>query len=262
MLSPFPGMDPFIEAGNWPGFQTLLIGEIVTVLVPQVRPRYAVLPEQRVYVESVADEPREIRPDVALARDVMSEASGVALETVSVAATQYVVTIPSPQEEPYIEIRLLPGHELVTVIEVLSPSNKLDGADGRQEYLKKRNEILRSKVHLVEIDLLRGGLRAPTDQSLKPGTHYCVMIHRAAERPFAKVCEWTIRNRMPTIRIPLADGDPDAMLDLQAAFARIYERGGYDYLLDYEQPIVPPLSPTDATWASQVAVAADAAKQP
>ena len=43
MRSPFPGMDPFVETANWPGFQTLLIGEIVAQLVPLVRPRYAVL---------------------------------------------------------------------------------------------------------------------------------------------------------------------------------------------------------------------------
>jgi hypothetical protein len=220
--------------------------------VPQVRPRYAVLPEQRVYVESVADDSREIRPDIAIARTPLAdESGGVALETVSVAATQYVVTVPSPQEESFIEIRLLPGHELVTVIEVLSPSNKRDGADGRQEYLKKRNEILRSKVHLVEIDLLRGGLRAPTDQPLKAGTHNCVLVHRTSERPYAKAFEWTVRERLPAIPIPLADGDPDASLDLQAAFAQVYERGGYDYLLDYQQPLIPPLSAEDVAWFSK-----------
>lgn len=258
MLSPFPGMDPFIETGNWPGFQTLLIGEIVTALVPQVRPRYAVLPEQRVYVESVADDPREIRPDVAVARSPYAKeaAGGVAQETVSVVVTQYAITIPLPQEEPFIEIRLLPGHELVTVIEVLSPSNKRDGADGRQEYLKKRNEILRSKVHLVEIDLLRGGLRPPTDQPLKSGTDYCVLVHRAPERPFAKAHEWTLRDRLPIVPIPLANGDSDASLNLQKAFELVYERGGYDYLVDYGQPLWPELDERDAVWVRRLLEAA------
>jgi hypothetical protein len=251
-------MDPFIEASNWPGFQTLLIGEIVAALVPQVRPRYAVILEQRVYIESVAEEPREIRPDVPITRpkeEVVSE-GGVAVETVSVAAPAYTVTIPAPQEEPYLEIRLLPGHELVTVIEVLSPSNKRDGAEGRQEYLKRRNEFLRSQVHLVEIDLLRGGLRAPTDQLLKPSTHYCVLVHRASARPFAKALEWTIRERLPVIPVPLAPGDADASVALQEVFDRAYERAGYDYLRDYTQPLFPALYGTDAQWVKEVLLVA------
>lgn len=56
--------------------------------------------------------------------------------------------------ERYIAIVSLPSRELVTVIELLSPTNKRVGADGRREYLRKREQILQSAVHLVEIDLL------------------------------------------------------------------------------------------------------------
>lgn len=253
MRSPFPGMDPFVETANWPGFQTLLIGEIVAQLVPLVRPRYAVLAEQRLYVESVQEERREIRPDVAVAKTPYtadSPAGGVAIETVT--ATTYSVTIPQEQEEPFIEIRGLAGHELVTVIEVLSPSNKRDGSEGRQEYLRKRNEVLRSQVNLVEIDLLRGGLRSPTDEPLRSSTDYCALVHRAPHRPLAEAYEWTIRDRVPTIPIPLAAGEPEVSLDLQEALDRVYERAGYDYLIDYDSRLRPPLRAVDVAWVRSI----------
>src|SRR5208337_4659432 len=61
---------------------------------------------------------------------------------------------------PFLEIRDRVGRELITVVELLSPSNKRPG-DDREQYLTKRRELLRSRAHLVEIDLLRGGAAMP-----------------------------------------------------------------------------------------------------
>ena len=62
-------------------------------------------------------------------------------------------------EEAFIEIRHLASKKLVTIIEVVSPANKVRGSNGRASFLKKRQEALTSKVHWVEIDLLRGARR-------------------------------------------------------------------------------------------------------
>ncbi len=72
--------------------------------------------------------------------------------------------LPEPYEEPYLEVRLLPDGEVVTVIELLSHTNKRAG-DERRSYLEKRAALIDSAVHFVEIDLF-----APTSPCPSPGT--------------------------------------------------------------------------------------------
>ena len=50
------------------------------------------------------------------------------------------------------QIRDVDERMLVTGIEILSPTKKR--GTGREEYLRKRESILLSATHLVEIDLL------------------------------------------------------------------------------------------------------------
>jgi hypothetical protein len=66
------------------------------------------------------------------------------------------VTLPvsSETKERYLEVRESGTDAVITVIEVLSPKNKRKG-DGRVTYEAKRQKILDSASHLVEIDLLR-----------------------------------------------------------------------------------------------------------
>ncbi len=80
----------------------------------------------------------------------------------------------------------------MTVIELLSPTNKYAGPD-REQYLVKRRELLASPVHFVEIDLLRGGPRMPM-QDL-PECDYCVLVSRVETRLDAGL--WPIRLREP-----------------------------------------------------------------
>ncbi|MCW5851998.1 MAG: DUF4058 family protein, partial [Anaerolineae bacterium] len=129
-----------------------------------------------------------------------------------------------------------------------SPVNKRAGSDGRREYLAKRETVLRSAAHLVELDLLRGGDRLPTIEPLPPADYYAFVCRRQ-ERPRVWVYPWTLRHKLPIIPIPLADGDPDAPLDLQSVFTTVYDRAGYDYGLDYRQSPEPPLAEADLPWA-------------
>ena len=113
----------------------------------------------------------------------------------------------------FVEIRDRQGRDLVTVIELLSPTNKRPGPD-REQYLAKRRQLLASGVHLVEIDLLRGHPRLPLDDL--PPCDYYVMVSRAEERPQAGLWPLGLRDPLPPIPVPLRAADPDASLDLQA----------------------------------------------
>jgi hypothetical protein len=117
--------------------------------------------------------------------------------------------------------------------------------------LNERLELLRSNVSLVEVDLLLGGQRLPTDRPLKPSTDYCVFVVRRGKRPFAEVFEWELARRLPRIPIPLANGDPDALLDLQSCLDVVYDKTGYDYSLRYERTLNVSVRPDDARWIEQ-----------
>jgi hypothetical protein len=147
----------------------------------------------------------------------------------------------------YLEIRSLADKKLVTVIEMLSPSNKQPGGD-RQTYLQKRRDILKTDVNLVEIDLLRGGPRLPLDGM--PDCDYCVLVGRATERPKVGIFPIALRERLPSVPIPLSEPHGDAMLDLQKMLDLAYDRAGYAQYI-YERQPEPRLRPDDAEWAKQ-----------
>ena len=115
----------------------------------------------------------------------------------------------------------------------------------------KRSNILYTPAHLVEIDLLRGGQRLPTREPLAPADFF-VFVCRSEMQSQVEVYGWTLRDRLPVIPVPLADDDPDARLDLQAAFTTTYDRAGYDYALDYRSPVKPPLEASLAEWVRSV----------
>jgi len=144
------------------------------------------------------------------------------------------------------------GWEVVTLIEVLSPSNKRPGP-GQSEYLAKQREVLRSETNLVEIDLLRGGshvVAVPVWEVARRGpADYLICTRRTARPGGYEVLRLTVRQPLPLLPIPLRAGEPDVPLDLPAAFGRAYDTGAYDLIIDYTQEPDPPLSPADAAWA-------------
>ncbi|MCS6860892.1 MAG: DUF4058 family protein [Abditibacteriales bacterium] len=250
MPSRFPGMDPYVEGQVWKEFHNNFISEIQAALVPRLRPRYVVRLEERVYVEREPNGTSHyIIPDVTLVEDTAPLTLTGGGSTATVAQPVAIpVVMPEEVRELYLEVRLRETHEVVTVIEVLSPDNKRTGSDGRREYLAKREIVLKSPAHLIEIDLLRGGTRLPMARPLPPADYY-VFVHRSQRRPMADVWHFTLRDPMPTIPVPLAGNDPDVSLDLQAVFNAVYDRAGYDYSLDYQHGTVPPLSEEEAAWA-------------
>jgi hypothetical protein len=143
-------------------------------------------------------------------------------------------------------IRNRESQEVVTVLELLSPWNKLASQD-RRRYLAKRQRLLASPVHLVEIDLLRGrGARMPV-RGLPP-CDYCALVSRAAARPTVGLWPVRLADRLPVLPVPLRAPAADAKLDLQALVHQIYDAGGYaDYL--YRRPPRPRLTPEQLAWA-------------
>jgi hypothetical protein len=149
------------------------------------------------------------------------------------------------ERETFLTVRDRLSREIVTVIELLSPSNKRSG-ENRGRYLSKRADILVSPAHLVEIDLLRGGKPMPAEE--RPECTYSILVSRADDRPSAGF--WPIRlvDTLPIIPVPLRGEQPPAQLDLRAIIDRVYEEAGYRYYL-YDNPPDPPLTGSDAEWA-------------
>jgi uncharacterized protein DUF4058 len=254
MPSPFPGMDPYLEGSLWTTFHFALGAEIVRQLAPRLRPRYLVLPVERFLIESTDDIAitTSIYPDVGVAR-IGADAGRARAAVAFAAPLQLTTVIPEALPHVSIEIRDTANRQLVTAIEILSPTIKR--GEGRIEYLAKRRRILLSTAHLLEIDLLRQGQRVPMQQA-QPPVEYFLFLSRADERPLTDVWPVVLSQGLPTIPIPLLPGDPDALLDLQQTFIAVYDLLGYDLALDYAQPPDVPLEGEGAHLADDLLQAA------
>jgi len=254
MPSPFPGMDPYIEDRECRDFHARFNTAVSDLLAPEIQPRYVVRVERRVYVEHGIDDELQVRSaDVALlwsGGESFGRASSSTAGGVAVAPVECLLPSSQEQRETYLVIREVETLEIVTVIETLSPANKRASSDGRDQYLEKRDEILRSRTNLVEIDLLRGGKRLPM-RGLPPGDYYAI-VSRGNRRPRADVYAWSLRQELPTIPIPLKPGEPEVPLALQQAFTTVYDRAIYDLSLNYAAPLATPLAEADAAWLEQV----------
>ena len=225
-------MDTRLEEQLWHDFHPNMIVSIQSWLMPRLLPKYAAQIEERVYVEHTEPVPaRQVfRPDVVIRTETAGK--GRAQASRAAVAEPVILTLPTPteQRERYIAIVSLPGRELVTVIELLSTANKRAGADSRREYLREREQILQSTVHLVEIDLLLKGERLPTVEPL-PEADYYAFVSRSEYRPAVEVYYWRRDERMPTIPVPLLREDGEVYLDLQAVYEETYKRAMYDVRL-------------------------------
>ncbi|HVC92995.1 MAG TPA: DUF4058 family protein [Pirellulales bacterium] len=252
MASPFPGMDPYLES-FWGDIHHTLItyarDQLQGVLPGDLRARV----EERVFVELPEGQKRAMYPDIRVVerghrkRAVPATASGVAV------AEPLCIRLPDePVTQGFIEIiDLTTGRRVVTVLEVLSPSNKIPGP-GRKLYQQKQRECREGGVNLVEIDLLRAGpwvLTVP--ESMVPAS-YCttfrVCVYRAAGT-LGEIYRVPLRKRLPVIEVPLRESDADVPLDVQALVDQCYRNGGYDEDISYRDELEPPLAPGDRRWA-------------
>lgn len=252
MPSPFPGMDPYLEEpGGWPDVHHRLISLISDVLTAQLRPKYYCRIEERVFVDEEGgrhDRIPALRIEQRPGRGPFSAGSG------SVAAVIEPITmtlrLADETHEARIEVISRADRQIVTVLEVLSPTNKRPGTVGHGSFQQKRQEIFHSLAHWIEIDLLRVGSRLELREELPP-CHYVVHVSRSDDRPHVQTWPIQLPQRLPSIGVPLLPGDADTSLDLQQVLDNVYDRAAYDAQIDYRSDPVPPLAPEDAAWAHQ-----------
>ena len=249
MRSPFPGIDPYLEnPALWPDVHNSLIAAIRDALSPRLAPKYYVRLERRTYLLSPDDLSFVGRPDLAVLPSLPQGAGRQgALPLAAAGVVEVVLAIPDEVGENYLEVHEVTTGRVVTVMELLSPANKLY-AKGREEYIQKRYEITGSRTNLVEIDLLRAGQPMPL-QGRRVDSDYRILVSRATTRPRALLYPFNLRDPIPTFDLPLLPGDEEPAVDLGAIFHALYERARYDLSLDYTQPPGPPVRDEDATWA-------------
>lgn len=248
MAYPFPGMNPWLEDVRlWRGVQTRFITVLGELLAAALEPRYFVDVETHPYAARTPDVPITSRyPDVTIL-----DRGGHAVAVAPTAATAMPLEIDlhydESFEEPYLEVRLVPGGEVVTVIELLSHTNKQLGRD-RDSYLHKRQLFFDADVNFVEIDLLR--LWGPMPEAGGYTSDYRIFIRRNDTRQKGYLYLFTVRDPIPVFPLPLQPDDQEPAVDLGAVLRAVYERARYRLILDYSLPPQPPLSTTDTAWAT------------
>ena len=232
MSSPFPGMNPYLEHPElFPGLHHWLTTEIARFLSPQLRPKYRVAVQVRMY-------------------EIIDESSFVGVTSSTGKSVKAKVPVPWTIKEGYLEVREVGTEALITTIEILSPSNKRAGK-GREKYLRKREQVLETRTNLVEIDLLRKGEPMPiVDNNIQ--SHYRILVYRGETRPFADLYAFNLQNVIPTFPLPLRSDDSEPVINLQELLNEIYDVSGYDLVVDYSQEAVPGLSEENKIWVDGV----------
>lgn len=218
MPSPFPGMDPYLEHPKlWPPFQHQLLACLYQNLLPGLVDRYRARVGTRVYTS-----------EMALFTSIVRE----------------------EHSEEYVEVRNRADGKLVTLIEVVSPTNKTTTA-GRNAYLEKRREALQQRAAIVEIDLVLQGKPTLTfSRDGLPEYDYAVTVTRSTAPDRYEIYTSTLQKKLPKFKVPLASDDRDALLDLQPTFSRAYELGSFQSQIDYKSAPPPdvPLSEANAEY--------------
>ncbi|MEM7534263.1 MAG: DUF4058 family protein [Chloroflexota bacterium] len=206
---PFPGMNPYLETYLWPNMCLVLATDSQRVLVQQIAPNYYTSVERRTYYAP---------PNKFGIRDRF--------------------------REYYIEARQLPTHQVVTNIEILKPEHKQIGKE-RTRYLRRRRKILKSPVNFVEIDLLRDG--KPFVGSSQEN-HYRIWISRYWERDNATLYSFDVTQPIPTVSIPLHEGEDEPLLALGDLIKKFYVDIFLSLRIDYTQDPEPNLSHEYNQW--------------
>lgn len=173
----------------------------------------------------------------------------------AVLAEPIIVELPIREKvyEDYLEIVEAATHCVITVIEILSWSNKQPGRD-RKAYEAKRNRIFQTETNFVEIDLLRAGQPMPFVFSKTNGhlTHYRILVKRGDNVWQAYLYPFNLRDSIPIFPLPLQPGDSEPPVRLGEILNETYDVLRYSARLDYGQPPEPPLSDADAQWAAEI----------
>jgi len=246
-------MNPYLEhPDRWSTVHNRLIVALADVLTPQLLPKYQVDIEKRIYNVVGLNSLLVGKPDVTIQLPRQPQSSSVTQVAVADIPNRPIqVSVPVTEEvrEAYLEIKEAATQLVVTAIEILSPTNKR--GEGRQKYEQKRQQVLNSPTHLVEIDLLREGAPLPLTEQPEP-SNYRILISRSDTRPLADLYPFNLSEPIPAVPIPLQKEDEEPSINLQALLTDIYDRSGYDYFIDYHTDPLPPLTAQELQWVDAV----------
>jgi hypothetical protein len=252
-------MDLYLER-HWPDVHQRLCTYACDALNDQLGEGLRARMGERLVVERELDPIRATYPDVRVFEQGPPSRPSVRSSRGITAAEPLVIEIPVDEvRQPFVQIvDLRSGAQVITVIEFLSPSNKLPG-QGRSKYQDKQREVVDADINLVEVDLTRGGERQllypvanlPTEYQ----TAYLASVRRGFGSRKYEIYRIPLRELLPAIRIPLREPAADVVLDLQDLITQVYAKGRYDDM-DYRQLCVPPSSGEDAAWAEELLTAA------
>jgi hypothetical protein len=249
-------MNPYLEHPElWPEVHHLLIGLLAETLNPQLLPTYRAAIEKRVYELSGEEAVLIGIPDVTVERfrpttptkvTATETTNGIAVASPLLSPVTVMLPMPLEMREGYLEIREVATQAVITVIELLSPTNKRPGK-GWETYQAKRQAVLASKTHLVEIDLLRGGMIMPLS-GLVPPSDYRILVSRSSQRPRADLYLFNLEDAVPTFALPLVAEANQPSIDLYSLLNQAYDRAGYAVAINYTIDPVPPLAAEKSVW--------------
>jgi hypothetical protein len=224
MPSPFPGMDPFLEdAKLWPIFHHHFVASLFQILLPNLIDRYRARVGQRCYAT-----------EMPLFTSVIRE--------------EY--------SEEFIEVRQRSDNRLVTLVDIVSPTNKLK-MEGRAAYLERRRDARMQGASIVEIDLvLQGSPMLDYSRDGLPDWDYAMTVTRCAQPERYEIYTSTLQKRLPRFKLPLAADDRDTVVDLQAAFLRCYDQSGLASQIDYQKMPAGVTQEEDRRWLHELLVQA------
>lgn len=251
-------MDPWLEnPALWPDVHNRLIVALADFLSPRLAPRYYVGVEGRVYQLEVDELHWVGVPDITVTpREENFQRRRSELPLVEIDVVEVEVPVDTEVQEWFLEIREVGTGEVVTAIELLSPTNKHPGT-GRREYEIKRKKVFDSLTNLVEIDLLRGGEPMPLQgRGRRVASDYRILVSRGDQRPRAQLYPFSVRQAIPLFVLPLLPGDQEPQVALNTIFHDLYERAQFGMIARYAQPPAPPLPEADAAWAAELITAA------
>lgn len=242
MQPKFPGMNPYLENPElWSEVHFGLIAVLARSLNAVITPKYRAAVEKRVYADSLLVG----IPDVAV---FQPGTQAIAPQQTTATLTKPpVVTVPIVEEtqERFLEIRAVATGTVITIVEVLSPKNKRAG-EGKAKYDAKRQTVLNSAAHLVEIDLLRTGEPKPMAGGV--ASDYRILVSRANRRPTAELYPFNLREPLPRFLLPLRPEDSEPVVDLQDLLQQVYQEAALDLAIDYSTEPIPPLPTADFEW--------------
>lgn len=257
--NPFPGMNPYLERSDiWPGFHNRLIAVLAEELGPRLPDNYRLELEQRVEVQTPLGPPSALAfmiPDALVATEPAARLPNAPSILTTVAGTDTLpeeavavrVLMPREVNVSWLRIKTVPESEVVTIVEVLSPTNKAPGT-GRLQYLNKREAISAGYVNLVEIDLLRRWEPMPLETS-PPASDYRILVCRGLEHPSALLYPFSVKQAIPKFPLPLLPEDEELEVDLGAIVDRLHHTARYGQVARYhEPPPEPAFAPEAQAW--------------